>query len=114
MPTRSWRLLAPGYYVGPSWSVKDLIAHLGTWMSEARFQLLNIAARSYVQYDVDVEGRNASTLAATKAEPWERVWAWTNGARAWMLEAWWSRRRSVNPSVHLVRDPGSLSFSINS
>jgi hypothetical protein len=29
--------LAPGYYRDPDWSVKDLIAHLGAWMSEARY-----------------------------------------------------------------------------
>ena len=41
--------LAPGYYSDPSWSVKDLIAHLGAWMVEARVQLLDISARSYAE-----------------------------------------------------------------
>ena len=57
----------------PGWSVKDLIAHLGAWMAEARVQLLDIAARSYMPHEVEVAERNAATLAATKAEPWERV-----------------------------------------
>ena len=81
-------LLAPGYYSDPSWSVKDLVAHLGAWMAEARVQLLDIAARSYVPHEVDVDARNSATLAATKTEPWDRVWAQTTAARAWMLEAW--------------------------
>jgi hypothetical protein len=79
---------APGYYVDPPWSVKDLVAHLGAWMAEARVQLLDIAARSYVPHEVDVDARNSATLAATKTEPWDRVWAQTTAARAWMLEAW--------------------------
>ncbi len=48
---------APGHYRDPDWSVKDLIAHLGRWMAEARVQLLDIAARSYVPHEVNVDGR---------------------------------------------------------
>ena len=80
--------LAPGYFRDPDWSVKDLIAHFAAWMAEARTQLIDIAARSYVPHEVDVEGRNAEILAATKAEPWDAVWAEANAARAWMLDAW--------------------------
>jgi hypothetical protein len=79
---------APGFYRDPDWSVKDLIANLGAWMAEARVQLLNIAARSYVPHEAEIDARNAATLAATKNEPWDRVWARTTAARAWMLEAW--------------------------
>jgi hypothetical protein len=80
--------LAPGYYDDPPWSVKDLVANLGAWMAEARVQLLDIAARSYVPHEVEIDARNAATWAAMKAVPWDRVWAETTGARAWMLEAW--------------------------
>jgi hypothetical protein len=100
-------LLAPGYYVDPSWSVKDLIAHLGAWMAEARVQLLDIAARSYVPHEVDIEGRNAATLAATKTEPWESVWARTNGARAWMLEGWFALREPDEAANQWVRKAGA-------
>lgn len=79
--------LAPGYYRDPDWSVKDLIAHLGAWMAEARVQLLDIAAHAYVPREVDVDVRNAVTLAASRAESWDEVWARTDSARAWMLEA---------------------------
>src|SRR5256885_1623264 len=34
--------LRPGYYRDPDWTVKDLVAHLGTWMAEAEVQLLRI------------------------------------------------------------------------
>jgi hypothetical protein len=100
-------LHAPGYYVDPSWSVKDLIAHLGAWMAEARVQLLDIAARSYVPHEVDVDARNAATLPVTKAEPWEHVWAQTNGARAWMLEAWFALSEPDEAANQWVRKAGA-------
>jgi hypothetical protein len=99
--------LAPGYYRDPDWSVKDLIAHFGAWMSEARAQLLDIAARSYVPHEIDIEGRNAATLAATKAEPWGRVWAETNDARAWMLEAWFGLRGPNEAANDWIRKAGA-------
>lgn len=99
--------LAPGYYSDPRWSVKDLIAHLGAWMAEARVQLLDIAARSYVPHEVDVDGQNAVTLAATKNEPWEDVWSRTNGARAWMLEAWFALRGPDEAANQWIRKAGA-------
>ena len=80
--------LAPGYYVDPDWSVKDLIAHLGFWFAEARTELLDIAARSYIPHDMNVDARNAIALVALKREPWDVVWARAIAARAWMIEAW--------------------------
>jgi hypothetical protein len=99
--------LAPGYYADPPWSVKDLMAHLGVWMTEARVQLLDIGARSYVPHEVDVETLNAATLAATKAEPWETVWARTNAARAWMLEAWFGLRGPSEVANQWIRKAGA-------
>jgi hypothetical protein len=76
-------------------------------MSEARAQLLDIAARSYVPHEIDIEGRNAATLAAAKAEPWERVWANTTGARAWMLEAWFGLRGPDEAANGWIRKAGA-------
>ena len=99
--------LAPGYYSDPSWSVKDLIAHLGAWMAEARVQLLDISARSYVPHEVDVDARNAATLAAAEGESWERVWARTIGARAWMLEAWFALAEPDEAANQWIRKAGA-------
>ena len=99
--------LAPGYYRDPDWSIKDLIAHLGAWLAEARVQLLDIGARSYVPHEVDVEARNAATLAAAKAEPWDRVWARTKGASIWMLEAWFALREPNDAANQWVRKAGA-------
>jgi hypothetical protein len=99
--------LAPGYYRDPDWSVKDLIAHLGRWMAEARVQLLDIAARSYVPHEVDVEALNGATLAHVKSEPWDRVWARTNDDRAWMLEAWFGLRGPDEAANQWIRKAGA-------
>jgi hypothetical protein len=99
--------LAPGYYLEPAWSVKDLIAHLGAWMAEARIALLDIAAHSYVPHEVDIEGRNEETLAATRADSWEDVWVRTMGARAWMLEAWFELRGPDEAANQWLRKAGA-------
>jgi hypothetical protein len=66
--------LAPGYFVDPDWSAKDLIAHLGMWLTEAETQLINIAAKSYEPHEFDADRRNAAALAALKDQPWDIVW----------------------------------------
>jgi hypothetical protein len=99
--------LAPGYYRDPDWSVKDLIAHLGRWMTEARAQLLDMAARAYVPHEVDIEALNAETLAEWKAEPWDKIWTGTNDARAWMLEAWSELRGPSEPANQWIRKAGA-------
>jgi hypothetical protein len=98
---------APGYYRDPDWSVKDLIAHLGAWMTEARVQLLDIAARSFVPREVEIEALNRATLAATRGEPWSVVWARTNAARAWMLEAWFALREPDEAANQWIRKAGA-------
>jgi len=98
---------APGYYRDPDWSVKDLIAHLGAWMAEARVQLLDIASHTYVPREVDVDARNAETLAAAQGEPWQLVWDRTTGARAWMLEAWFALAGPDESANQWIRKAGA-------
>lgn len=44
--------LVPGYF-------RDLVAHLGAWLTEAATQLTYIAAQTYEVRDLDVDARNA-------------------------------------------------------
>ncbi len=53
----------PGYFTDPDWSVRDLAAHLGTWLAEAGTQLERLPAGTYAGHDVDIEALNASFLA---------------------------------------------------
>ena len=99
--------LAPGYYRDPDWSVKDLVAHLGRWMLEARQQLLDIESRSYVPDEVDIDALNETTLAEMRAEPWDSVWTGANDARAWMLAAWFDLREPDEVANQWIRKAGA-------
>jgi hypothetical protein len=99
--------LAPGYFADPDWSVKDLIAHLGMWLAESRTRLIDIAARAYEPRDIDVDHRNADELAALKDEPWDFVWTQANGARIWMLQAWFALREPDDAADRWVRKAGA-------
>ena len=99
--------ILPGFYRDPDWSVKDMIAHLGAWMTEARVQLLDIATRSYVPHEPEIDARNAATAAATKSEPWDSVWARTTAARAWMLEAWFGLSEPDEVANQWIRKAGA-------
>ena len=98
---------APGYFMDPDWSVKDLIAHLGWWHAEARSELLRIATRMYEAHDFDIDRRNAETLVARKHEPWDVVWSEAIAARAWMLEGWFGLRGRSVDADQWVRKAGA-------
>ena len=77
--------VVPGYYVDPSWSVRDVMGHVGTWLAEAGVQFERIAAGTYGGHDVDIDALNASFLEAMSAlrEPSEEA-------------AWWIRKSAVD------------------
>lgn len=99
--------LAPGYFRDPDWSVKDLVAHLGAWLEEAATQLTNIAARSYVPHDVDVDARNAEVVVATRDQSWETLWTHATVARAFMLQHWFAQRVPSDAANWWVRKAGA-------
>ena len=60
--------LEPGYYRDPDWAIRDLAAHLGTWLAEADRQFQQMLAGTYAGHgDVDVDGLNAWLLDAMRA-----------------------------------------------
>ena len=77
--------IRPGYFRNPDWSVKDLVAHLGTWMAEAEIQLLRIEAGTYVEERLDIDGLNAQFLEAMRDQGWDTVWGQAVSARVQML-----------------------------
>jgi hypothetical protein len=81
--------LVPGYYTDPDWTVRDVVAHLGTWLAEAQAQFERISAGSYEGHDVDVDALNASFLAGMHGQPWDVAWVQANAGRTRMLEEWW-------------------------
>jgi hypothetical protein len=93
--------LAPGYYLDPPWSVRDLVGHVGAWLAEAAAQLERIAGGTYEGHDVDIDALNAVFLAAMQGQPWDVAWVQANAGRSRMLQvlaelrepsdeaAWW-------------------------
>jgi hypothetical protein len=63
--------LEPGYYRDPDWTVRDLVAHIGTWLAEAQIQFERIGAGSYEGHDVDVEALNVALLDGMAGQPWD-------------------------------------------
>ena len=86
--------LEPGYYRDPDWTVRDVVAHLGTWLAEAQLQFERITARTYEGHDVDIDGLNAALLAGMDGQPWRVAWVQAQAARTRMIEEW-----------HALRDP---------
>jgi hypothetical protein len=103
--------LAPGYFLDPPWSVKDLLGHLAAWHVEAREQLLDIGARSYQPHDIDIERRNAEILRQLRRQPWDVVWEQATGARAWMLEAWYGLHGPDDEAAEWVRKAGAEHYA---
>jgi len=99
--------IRPGYYRDPDWTVKDLVAHLGTWMAEAEVQLLRIEVGTYVEEPLDIDGLNAQFLAAMRDQDWSTVWAQAVSARAQMLIVWGRLRERTEPADRWVRKSGA-------
>ena len=106
--------LEPGYYRDPDWTVRDVVAHLGTWLAEAQVQFERINAGTYGGHDVDIDALNAAFLEAMVGQPWDVAWVQANAART--MDA---RRgtRCANPATRrrggCARAPPSTSGSIS-
>ena len=82
--------LRPGYYRSPDWSVRDVAAHLGTWLAEAdrHFQQMLAGTYDHRSENVDVDVLNAGLLEAMRDETWDTVWSQANAARTMVLGNW--------------------------
>jgi hypothetical protein len=99
--------LRQGYFRGPDWTVKDMVAHLGTWMAEAEIQLLRIEAGTYVEEPLDIDGLNARFLAAMRDQGWDTVWGQAVSARVQMLTVWGRLRERTEAADRWVRKSGA-------
>jgi hypothetical protein len=102
---------APGYFLDPPWSVKDLLGHLAAWHAEAREQLLDIGAKAYLPHDSDVDRRNTEILRRLRDQPWDSVREQATGARAWMLEAWYGLHDPDDDAAEWVRKAGAEHYA---
>jgi hypothetical protein len=103
--------LAAGYYRDPDWTVKDVVAHIGTWLAEAEIQLFRIDAGTYVEEPLDVDSLNEQFLAALRDQPWETCWNQMLAARAMMLGAWARLSARTEAADRWVRKSGAEHYA---
>jgi hypothetical protein len=99
--------LVPGYYRQPEWTVRDLVAHLGTWLAEAEVQFERLSAGTYEGHDIDIDALNAVFLAAMAGQPWEVAWVQANAGRARMIEEWSRLGSPTEEAAWWIRKSGS-------
>jgi hypothetical protein len=98
--------LEPGYYRDPDWTVRDLVAHLGTWLAEAQVQFERITGGTYEGHDVDIDGLNAALLEAMTGQPWEVAWLQAQAARTRMLDEWRTLPERNDEAAWWIRKSG--------
>ena len=95
--------LEPGYYHDPDWTVRDLVAHLGTWLAETQIQFARMSAGTYEGHDLDIDALNAAFLDAMAGQPWGVAWVQANAARTRMLEEWFSLDEPSDEAAWWIR-----------
>jgi hypothetical protein len=103
--------LEPGYYRGPDWSVRDVVAHLGTRLAEAGVQFQRIRAGTYEGHDIDFEALNVELLDAMSGQPWYVAWVQANASRSRMIDEWYELRDPSEEAAWWIRKSGGDHFS---
>jgi hypothetical protein len=98
--------LQPGYYRDPDWTVRDVVAHLGTWLAEAQAQFERIHAGTYEGHDVDIDALNAELLAAMADQPWHVAWGQATSGRTRMIQEWASFEEPTEDAAWWIRKSG--------
>ncbi len=99
--------LEPGYQRDPDWTVRDVVAHLGTWLAEAEIQFERIAAGTYAGHDIDIDALNADLLAAMDGQPWDVVWVQATSGRSRMVAEWHLLDSPTDEAAWWIRKSGS-------
>ena len=103
--------LVPGYYREPDWTVRDLVAHVGTWLAEAEVQFERMSAGTYEGHEIDVDALNASFLASMEGHPWEVAWVQANAGRTRMVEEWSLLEQPNDEAAWWIRKSGGEHFA---
>ena len=103
--------LEPGYQRDPDWSVRDVVAHLGTWLAEAQVQFERITAGTYEGHDVDIDALNATFLAAMADQPWDVAWVQANAGRTMMVTTWHALEAPSDEAAWWIRKSGGEHFA---
>jgi Mycothiol maleylpyruvate isomerase N-terminal domain len=98
--------LEPGYQRDPDWTVRDVVAHLGTWLAEAQGQLERMEAGTYEGHDIDIDGLNATLLVAMRDQPWDVAWVQANAGRTRMVQQWFTLDEPNDEAAWWIRKSG--------
>ena len=90
--------------------LRDLAAHVGTWLAEAGRQLERIGAGTYEGHDIDVDAVNARLLDAMSGQPWEVAWSQANAGRTRMVEVWYELREPSEEAAWWIHKAGSQHY----
>jgi hypothetical protein len=103
--------LEPGYYSDPDWTVRDVVAHLGTWLAEAEIQFQRMSAGTYEGHDIDIDALNAALLEAMSGQPWDVAWVQANSARTRMIDEWFDLTDTTDEAAWWIRKSASDHFA---
>jgi hypothetical protein len=97
----------PGYYRDPDWTVRDVVAHVGTWLAEAEVQFQQISAGTYEGHELDIDALNARFLEAMRDQPWQVAWVQANAGRSRMVAEWYAMPEPTDEAAWWIRKSGS-------
>jgi len=103
--------IEPGYYRHPDWTVRDVAAHLGTWLAEAATQLERLGAGTYEGHDVDIDALNEAFLASMRGQPWDVAWVQANAGRSRMVQVWSELTAPDDEAAWWIRKSGSEHYA---
>ena len=79
-------MLEDGYY--EDWSVKDLLAHVGSWLAEGAIMLERIRMGTYEPWEEDTDSLNRQWWEIWRDVELDAVLAHLHSSRARLLEEW--------------------------
>ena len=103
------QMLEPG--LTPDWTVKDLLAHLGSWMAETVVILEQIQAGSWSKLERPVDEINADFYAAWKDVDLGSVRAELASSRNRMLQEWFEIDEIGPDAEEWFRESGPVHYA---
>lgn len=101
----------PGYYTDPDWTVRDAVAHMGTWLAQTQLQFERMGAGTYEGHDIDIDALNARLLEGMAGQPWGVAWLQANAARTRMLLEWYRLREPSDEAAWWIRKGAADHFA---
>jgi hypothetical protein len=99
----------PGYT--EQWSVKDMLAHLASWMAEAAQVLEQLREDTYVSRRLDIEAMNQQFYEANKDQNLGTVRVELAASRNRMLQEWYALPEISEKAERWFRESGPAHYA---